>query len=227
MSNRHDLYGPIHKGLRLGTAHLLVRIGNADWRDARAAAELIATLRMHLLLAREHLDHEDAEYHPRLRERAGAVAAELEADHRHHVASFAELEALIREVELALGFGAEAANAAARALYLRFAAYFAEDIAHMEREERVALPLFHAHFSDAELQAMEGRIIAAISPDHLTRYYRMMLPGMNPSERVAFLGYIHRAAPPEAFRDLFEVIAPAALAPRDYARLVEDLVEAA
>jgi hypothetical protein len=228
MSARHDLYGPIHKGLRLGTAHLLVRLGNADWRDARASAALIAALRLHLSLAQEHLEHEDAEYHPPLRQRAAGLADELDADHRHHHQSFAELEALIRAVETATAFAPRGAReAAGRALYLRFTTYFADDLEHMEREEGIALPLFHSYFSDAELQAMEGRVIAAIAPERLVEYYRLMLPGMNPAERADFLRYVRVAAPPEAFRQLFEVIAPDALGGQDYALLVDDLAEAA
>jgi hemerythrin-like domain-containing protein len=224
MTNRHDLYGPIHKGLRLGTAQLLIRLGNLDWRDEAASQALLAALRLHLALAKEHLEHEDAEYHPALRARVPAMAAELDGDHAHHYETFAELERLIARAEDALPSRRAEAG---RALYLRFTTYFADDLAHMEREEQVALPLFHAQFDDGELMAMEGRIIASIAPERLVLYYHLMLPGMNPAERAAFLRYVRAGAPAEAYRQLFEVIARDALPPRDYALLVDDLAEAA
>ena len=33
---RHDLYGPIHKGLRLALSNLVVRIGSTDFADPEA-----------------------------------------------------------------------------------------------------------------------------------------------------------------------------------------------
>ena len=224
MSNRHDLYGPIHKGLRFGTAHLLVRLGSADWRDTAESAALLAALRLHLALAKEHLEHEDVEYHPPLRLRAGEVAAALDADHRDHYRTFDALEALIEAVESMTG---EARQLAARALYLRFSTYFADDLEHMAREESIALPLFHAHFDDGELMAMEGRVIGSIAPDRLVAYYNLMLPGMNPVERATFLRYVQMTAPVEAYMQLRDQVAPAALEAGDYALLIEDLAEAA
>lgn len=224
MPDRHDLYGPIHKGLRFGTAHLLIRLGNLDWRDAEQASALLAALRLHLALAKEHLEHEDAEYHPSLRARVPSLATELDRDHAHHYEAFAELERLIAAAEAA---DPSERAVAARALYLRFTIYFAEDLAHMEREEQVALPLFHAQFDDQELMAMEGRIIALIEPDRLVQYYYLMLPGMNPAERATFLRYVRAGAPPEAYRQLVDEIARDALPPRDYQLLIDDLAEAA
>ena len=49
----------------------------------------------------------------------------------------------------------------------------------------------------------------------------------DPAERAAFLRYVRAGAPPEAYRQLFEVIARDALPARDYALLVDDLAEAA
>lgn len=224
MSDRHDLYGPIHKGLRLGTARLLTALGSMDWRDAQATAALLPGLRLHLALAREHLEHEDAQYHEPLRARAPEVAARLDADHRHHYESFAELDALIVAVERA---APAARSDAGRALYLRVTTWFADDLDHMAREETVALPLFHAHFDDRELMAMEGRIIAAIAPERLDQYYLLMLPGMSPVERAGFLRYVRSGAPRDAYRHLVDVTARFALPARDYALLVEDLAEAA
>ena len=193
---RHDLYGPIHKGLRLGSSRLLMALGQIETRDPRAVAELLGQLRIHLQLAEEHLQHEDAEYNEPLRSRAPALALLLADDHQHHYETFRELEGLIHAVETA---DDENRAALGRALYLRFSTYFGEDLAHMAREEQEALPAFHAHFSDQELMDMESRIIQSIAPERLTQYYFIMVPGMNPAERAIFLRYIRANAPAEAF----------------------------
>lgn len=224
MSRRHDFYGPIHKGLRLGSAQMLTRLGQLDWRDDRAARELVTGLRTHLILAREHLAHEDAEFIGALRTRAPELAARLEHEHADHNLAFAELATLMAAAETT---STEAREQAGRALYLRFSTYFGEDLAHMAREEQEAMPIFQAHFSDEELMAMEMRIIQAISQEQLTQYYFLMVPGMNPAERAAFLLYVKTNAPPEAFQHLLDHVARTALPARDFRALNNELAMAA
>ncbi|MBL8550728.1 MAG: hypothetical protein JNJ73_12160 [Hyphomonadaceae bacterium] len=219
--SRHDFYGPIHKGLRLGSARMLIALGAADWRDAAASEALLAALRTHLILAREHLEHEDAQFHPPLAAVAPELAAALDADHTHHYETFARLDAAIAAME-----NAGDRMASGRALYLSFGAYFASDLQHMEREERVAMPAFQARYSDEELMAMEGRIIASISVEHVTAYYTLMLPGMSPTERATFLSYVKAVAPEAAFA-LLDGVARTALAPEDYRLLRADMALAA
>lgn len=203
MSKRHDLYGPIHKGLRLGSARLLTALGSADWRDAAASRALLDTLRTHLTLAREHLEHEDAELIPPLRAKAPQMCAALDHDHADHYATFRDLDEAFAEIEAAPN--ADQRTLAGHALYLRFSIYFADDLEHMAREENEALPLFHAYFSDDELKGMEGRIIASIPPERVAQYYELMIPGMSPAERAGFLAHVRAAAPPEAYALLHRV----------------------
>lgn len=217
---RHDLYGPIHKGLRLGSSRLLMALGQIETRDRRAVLSLVGEIRIHLQLAEEHLQHEDAEYNEPLRSRAPELAAQLDDDHHHHYETFRELEGLVDALEAA---DDETRAAAGRALYLRFSTYFGDDLAHMAREEQEALPAFHAHFTDQELMDMESRIIQSIAPERLTQYYFIMLPGMNPAERATFLRYIRANAPPEAYTHILDDVARTALPPEQFRVLNEEL----
>lgn len=224
MSKRHDLYRPIHKGLRLGASRMLIALGQADWRDSVATASLLQTLKTHLALAREHLEHEDAEILPPLRAKAPEMAHVLDHDHEDHYDTFRDLDECIAEVEGAPSKDQRAM--AGQALYVRFSTYLADDFMHMAREENEAMPLFHALFTDQELMEMEGRIIGSIPPARLTQYYEIMIPGMSPPERADFLRYVKAVAPPEAYQHLYGV-AQAALA-ADAAKLLDaDLAIAA
>lgn len=224
MSQRYDFYNPIHKGLRLGAARLLARIGSLDTADRDATAALIADLRDFLALASSHLVHEDREINGLLRRHAPDVAAALDTDHADHQETFAGLEQLIAGLQAAPP--AERA-AALRALYLRFTTYVADDMLHMAREEEVALPVFHAHFTDAELAAAEARIIAAIPPEKLMRYLRLMLPAATPQDRIAFLRDLKAGAPPEAFSAILDQAARPSLAPKDWSRVCREFAVAA
>ncbi len=218
---RHDIYGPIHKGLRLSGARMLILLGSTDWRDRTASADTLAALRLHLSLGREHLAHEEAEFHPALRLCDDGLADTLDHDHGDHGVSFGELDAMIAAVETA--DLPDTRSAAGHALYLRFSAFFADDLAHMAREELVAQPMLHARYDDAALMAMEGRVVGSIPPERMLDYNHIMLPGMNPAERAGFLSFLRQAAPPEAFMHLRDVVARDCLDPASHAQLLAEL----
>lgn len=196
MSARHDIYRHIHKGLRLASCKMLVRLGAADWSDAASSEALLAELREHLVLAAKHLDHEDAEIHAVLRARAATLGAVLDHDHSDHHAAFAALERAIAAVEAAKGPLREAAG---HRLYLAFTRHVGEDLLHMAREEEEAMPALQAAFPDIELEAMHNRIKAQIPPDRLTAYFRLILAGCSPAERVMLMADMRDNAPPEVY----------------------------
>jgi len=208
---RHDIYGPIHKGLRRAHAELMGRLGWADWRADQAP--LLADLREHLRLGAKHLAHEEAHIHPALDARAPQAAARLDHQHGHHRARFAEVEHRLRVVEA--GGGPEAG----RALYLEFAQLVSEDLAHMHEEETTTWPRLCALFTDEELIGMEMAIISSLTPEDTIAFMRIMIPAMNRDERAGMLGGMKAGAPPEAFAAVFEHAVRATLGAND----LEDL----
>ena len=213
---RHDLYGPIHKGIRLALSDLLVRLGQADFADEAAARELLGALRRQLVLSAGHLHHEEVEIHGALEARAPGATLTLEADHDHHRRAFETLEAAIAGVEAAPA--AERA-APARQLYLAFSQFAAADFAHMAEEELVVLPLLHRLFTDEELIGMEARIVGAIQPDKMFDYLKLMIPAMNPAERAHFLAFVRAGAPVEAFDAILGFAARPTLSDGEYEAL--------
>ena len=97
--SRHDLYGPIHKGLRLALCDLTTRLGRTDFADAAEKAEMLAALRRQLVLGASHLHHEEAQIHAALEARAPGSTLTLDADHDHHRRAFEALEAEMAAVE--------------------------------------------------------------------------------------------------------------------------------
>jgi hypothetical protein len=213
---RHNLYGPVHKGLRLALSGLLIRLGATDFEDAVAGAATLAALRDQLSLGASHLDHEEAAIHPRLAARSAQAAALLDQQHQEHHQAFAELDTLMAALETA-----EPAHrgAAAMRLYLRFSVFVADDFAHMAHEETVVNPLLWSLFDDAELMAMEGEILASIPPDEHLAFTRLMIAAMNLGERAAFLGAIRASAPEEAFQGVLDGAARAVLPANDWQAL--------
>ena len=221
---RHDIYGPIHKALRLALSNLLVKLGSTDFECDREREEAVAALRRQLAISAGHLAHEEEFLHKRLEERASESTAALEADHRQHDEAFAKLEALLGRLEAAspgerAGLG--------RALYLGFSGFVAEDFEHMLEEETRITPLLHELFSDAELIEIEGRIVGSVPPEEMMAVLRLMMPALNPTERIDFLSFARASAPPEAFEAMLRFGAQPALNPSDWERLVAGLGVAA
>lgn len=197
-AQRYDLYGPVHKGLRLAHAEMMARLARADHV---APTRLLDDLRSHLDLCRRHLHDEDRHIHPALEARRPGATAELNRQHEDHRDDFERLERAITAVERA----APAARAAAgRELFLTFTTFVAADLAHMHEEETQVFALLCALFSDAELQALEMAIIAELSPADNIAFMRLIIPAVTPAERAALLAGVKGAAPPEAFLAIIE-----------------------
>lgn len=225
----HDLYGPIHKGLRLAHCRLLIRLGAVDVLDRGALATVLADLRAQMILSAAHLDHEEREIHAALEQRVPSAARDLYADHEHHRASFVAIEMAIAAVEAT---EPSRRRPAVHRLYLAFTRFVGDDFAHMAEEEQTILPVLQDLFTDEELIEIEGRIMAALTPDRMIAYAQLMIPAAGPADRVALLnrvrdGMIREGAQPEAFAGLLNFGAKPALPHGEWEALVRDLGMAA
>lgn len=193
---RVDLYGPIHKGLRWASARLLTRMGSSSMADAAEQDAILEDLETLLDLFAKHVAHEEAHLHPALEaHRPGATVAVAEAHVEHERAS-AELRLLASSLRIA---SPDTRSAVRRALYLRWSAFFAEQLTHMLDEEETIQPLLDEVFDEDELAAIHARLIASITPDEMLATLRVILPALDRDERVALLAGPRRALPPEAF----------------------------
>lgn len=200
LDGRYDIYGNIHKGLRRTQCLLLGRLGANDFEDAATTEKLLGDLRRLLSMAAAHVKHEDTEIHAALNKR-GIETGLLDEQHEDHHAAFRILEDRIAAVETA---AASRRAEAGRALYLAFAAYIADDFAHMHEEETVTSPLLWQTFTDEELQAIEMRIVSALPPEENMAFTRIMLPAMNPGQRAAMVGGMLQGMPGEVFAAVVE-----------------------
>lgn len=213
--DRWDIYGPVHKGLRLAQGKMSDRLGAADWASADQSG-LLADLRNHLRLAASHLAHEDQHIHPVLQSRDAAVEADLADQHDHHRARFAILESQIATCEAG---AAEDRQILGRALYHGFSILVAEDLVHMHHEETVVWPRLCALLTDDELRQIEMSIVAAIPPADTIAFMSSMIPALSRAERAELLGGIKAGAPPEAFAAILDFAARPTLSGEDWADL--------
>lgn len=200
---RHDPYGAVHKGIRAAHMRCLVAIGAADAARDAQIERLVAQISEHLAMCGTHLEDENAILHVALEARRPGASAHAAEDHDDHLASFAELKALLSQLASA---APEDRASVLAALYRRFGRFVADDLLHMEHEEHVLLPDLQAAFTDAELRELEGRIVATIAPDHMVLFLDAMLEAMPEADGTAMLDAMRAGMPPATYAALMQAV---------------------
>ena len=200
---RHDPYGPVHKGIRAAHMRCLIAIGSADASSDAEISRLAAEIEDHLAMCHTHLQDENSVLHTALDVRRPGASAHAAEDHDDHLLSFREINALLSRLVSAASADR---NAVLAALYRRFGRFVADDLMHMEHEEHVLLPDLQAAFTDEELQELEGRIVASIPPMHLAMFLDAMLDALPHAESAAMLNAMKAGMPAEAYAALMQTI---------------------
>ncbi len=203
MTERHDPYGAVHKGIRAAHMRCLVAIGATDATSEAQIGRLMAAIGEHLAMCGTHLQDENAVLHVALDARRPGATAHAAEDHDDHLRSFAELNALLSQLAIAAPDDRAPVLAA---LYRRFGRFVADDLLHMEHEEHVLLPDLQAAFTDEELRALEGRIVATIPPEHMVLFLDAMLEAMPVADGTAMLDAMRAGMPPAACAALMQAV---------------------
>jgi hemerythrin-like domain-containing protein len=214
-ARRFNMYVPIHKALRVFMADTLAAVGRLDATDDGDVAVTLDHVRGLLAALTLHLESENRFVHPAMEARRPGSTAATTHDHVEHQCALAELGALIEAV--ARQTPSERQTTVAT-LYARLALFVAENLEHMNVEERDNMPVLWAEYSDEELVAIDTQIVGHVPPAAKTVALRWMMVALNHAERVHMLQTMRRAAPPEAFEGLL-AIARSNLSSRDWAKV--------
>lgn len=176
-----DLYGKIHKAQRAWLFRLVLAAGRSapgDTDDFEQIGSDAARLVEHL---KAHAEHEERFIHPLLREVAPDVEERLNLEH-------ATLEGAFDAIERA---------ADTRELHGALTSLAAAYLAHLEIEERVAMPALAGSFDDGALAARVLQPFAAsIDREALARDVVLQLASVDPIEaRQVLDAYVSVSAP--------------------------------
>lgn len=183
---RVDLYATVHKGLRARLFSTAVELARCDFASAADARAALDVYRRTVAFLREHHAHEDRHIEPVLAPLAATIHAAVTAQHAAADAALAELDVL-----------ADAGDGPA--LLARFQRFLVSYLEHMQEEETVVMPALWAHYGDAELAAVRGRVQGEIPPARFVEWMELMLPAINQDERAGMLGGMKAHAPPPVF----------------------------
>lgn len=218
-SPRMDMYAPIHKAMRLWMSETLTRVGMTDAGDGPQVRETLAAVRALLDGCIAHLTHENEFVHPALERARPGTSAQIAGEHGQHADAVEELAELALVVETAEG---DARATALQRLYRALALFVAENLEHMHYEETEHNAVLWAHYTDAELQALEESLVASIPPQEMMGILHWMLPAMSAPERLAMLSGMRAGAPAPAFQAALS-LARARLSPGEWTKLARGL----
>lgn len=218
-STRYDIYVNIHKAMRAFMTDTLAMVGRMDPDDGEDLAATLEQVRSLLRACLDHLDHENRFVHPAMEARRRGSSARIATDHAEHIDHIRELHRTVHAVETATG---QSRATAARNLYQQLALFVADNLDHMHVEETAHNRVLWTDYSDEELQALEGAIVASIPPEETMLIMRWMLPSVSHAERVAMLAGMRANAPREAFDGML-ALARSCLNPKDWGKLTRAL----
>lgn len=202
---RVDLYLGIHKALRALMADVLVAVGRMDPQD-EAEFDWVGSRVLQLAeFCTDHLRHENEFLHTAMEARQPGSSERIAHEHLEHGDAIARLQDAVGQMRLCRG---AQRDRAALALYRQLALFVAHNFEHMHVEETAHNQTLWAHFSDEELHALHGRILASIPPQDTMFTLRWMIPAMTPAERLEVLGGMKAHAPAPAFAAALDVVQP-------------------
>lgn len=196
---RHQMFTAIHKGLRCAMAETLLTVGRADGSDAQSCATAAGAVRALVGLCRMHLHSENQFIHPAMEARRPGSSQSTADEHVGHEVAFEALEGDALAVERSAG---QDPSTPLAVLYQRLALFVADNYEHMFEEETHNQSVLWDAYSDDELRALEGAIVAAHTPEESMACIRWMVPALSPSERVGLLAGAREGMPAEAFDGL-------------------------
>ena len=137
-----------------------------------------------LALCEDHRRTEDEIILPSLRSRMSGALVSVLDDHEEQPVIVEELLAAARTL---VAESAENRPRVGRMLYLHFSKFVGQLFVHMAEEEQVASPLFDRLFSQEEVMAIHGKVMAFLTIEEHFRGARFILRALNRPERVALM----------------------------------------
>jgi len=202
---RADLYVFIHKALRRYMSHVLDRVGAMDLDDADERDAVLDDVEALLGLLRNHLQHENDFIHTAIEARRPGAARHTADDHLLHVDAIGNLEDEARAVRDAR---AELRPALALRLYRHLGEFVGENLVHMQVEETQNNAMLWELYSDAELMALQDRLVASIEPQEMALAARWFAAALNPHDLAMLVGGMQQKAPAPAFEALLDIMRP-------------------
>lgn len=217
---RVNVYAFPHKGLRNALSQVALLAGNTDYSDTEDLEALKASASDLFNLLNLHAHSEDDFVLPALEAKVKGSTAENTEEHELLEKIVAALEVQINSISIV------SEPEKGIAFYEAFTDFQSKYLAHMALEEGEILSLIWEYFKDQDLIQIHHKIMETFSPDQVLRWFKYIIPALNPMERLKIMEGFKTAVPTEFFESVMDMLS-SAMSRRDILRLERMLNETA
>lgn len=202
---RYKTYDAPYKGLRNGLSQMSLLAGSTDYSRPDEVAKLHKLgIRLFKILT-VHAEDENNVTLAHLETRCPGCSQHDFDDHEKIHNDQLNLEKQLDALNAGAKEGKNMSEAGAE-FYLAFSEFHGEYLEHTAEEERVTQFLLWQHFTDEELAAHRGEIMARNPPETLMIWFEFVIPAQSYAERVGLLTGFKRMAPAAFFAEGISVI---------------------
>lgn len=200
---RYNIFYQIHKGLRAMLYDSAQLLQTTDFANDDQAQAAITRVREVIVLFEKHAYSEDNFILAAIETYDGSVASLFIEEHIRDHELGNNLITLVRMFGN-LDDGA-AKQELGSALRLAFTEFLVFNLEHMAKEEKELNQKLWKYFSDEQLHAITGQIIAAVPQDLMQIYNTWMMRGLSNDEIVQWLLQVKLGAPEFIFNGLLQL----------------------
>lgn len=198
MFNRFDLYGQVHKGIRLALSGMCQQAGSIDASEEERVRSFIEEFGRIVIILEAHSHDEDAHLNESYEKYAPETLRELEDEHEGLERELGKLVGLVDKLS-----SSQPGSTERRELWYRVGKdlnrFTAHYFIHLQREEGPGMTALWNNLTDDELKVLSINIRSSIPPQTMAIFMHYMLPSISHEERAEMLGEMKQFAPVEAY----------------------------
>lgn len=198
---RHNPFHLLHKALRFGHCRMLCELGAQDFGDDAVATRVLPQLVRQLDLFQAVAETRQSALVAALSRHGLEVPTATIDDHASHMAALAELQSLVRAVNVA---APQRRRLAGRSIYRCYALYVSADMERMDEEETILLTALHQGLEEDELRAIAGRTFGGLAPPQFEQITGLLLPALSTAELKSLLADLRAHLDPAYFSETVE-----------------------
>ena len=202
---RYKTYNAPHKGLRNALSQMSLLAGHTDYSNPAEVEQLHQLGTRLFTILTIHAEDENSVTLAHLEARCPGCSQHDIDDHEEIHATQQNLEDQLAAISAGAKEGKNMTEAGAE-FYLAFSEFHGIYLGHTAEEERVTQLLLWQHFTDEELAAHRGEIMARNQQRTLLTWFEFVIPAQTRAERVGLLTGFKRMAPADFFAEGMEVI---------------------
>jgi hypothetical protein len=212
VSDRENLFKPVHKGIRAMVYELGLRLGVTDFTSVKESNEIALQLKHDLIDSRAncilcllyaHSRHEEKDFFSAMVPFDKELVELMMGEHRDLGKQIAELGKTCDEL-VGLTDRARRIEVGDR-LCLEANDLFAAYLAHLNNEEATLVPAMWERFTDEQLRAFRAQFYNHVPLPRFEEWMRWTLPALNPEELEILLKGMRTDPAPNRYRDVLRV----------------------